>query len=360
MNGWRPVKTKEKIKPFIFGISGLKLTEDEIELFTTNPVVGFILFNRNIDSSDQLIKLIAELRELYNYETIILVDQEGGRVQRLKPPLAPKYESAEFFSNIYDTIGRDEAYKIVKANASDIMSNLKKYGINSPCGPVADLRYTYTDNVIGDRSFGSEVHKVIELCNAFIDGVIESGGIPIIKHIPGHGRAACDSHLSLPHIKDTLDDLNKTDFEVFKQLSKNTKAKWAMTAHIVFDAIDPKYPVTLSSAAIKFIRESIGFSGIIITDDICMLALHGEIGAKYLALNNKYKEILSDLGIIEKSSLESTNNKSKNLEEELLKCQKEFIESLCQITKSCLDAGCDYVLHCSGDLDQMNAICRTI
>ncbi len=264
---------------------------------------------------------MTDLKNLYDYEVLIFVDQEGGRVARLKPPIIKlQYPPAGDFGLIYDKEGAEKAGLKVFENYSSLISSLQEYGINSPCAPVADLRYPYTDNVIGDRSFGESVNKVVYLATKAIEAIEGHGGVAIIKHIPGHGRATCDSHYKLPHITNSLNELNNSDFEVFRRLSKNNTVKWAMTAHIIFDALDPDLPVTLSKKAINFIRKEIGFTGILVSDDIGMLALHGEI----------------KLG------------------------KAEFINSLVIVTKQIINAGCDLVLHCSGDINEMKAICQNI
>lgn len=306
------------IKPIIFGLSGHMLTNQEQQLFTENEVYGFILFKRNIESKEQLIKLVASLKALYPNKTVpIFVDQEGGRVARLKPPILQKeYPAMEKFGILYDS-DKSVALEAVKTNHENLLKELKDLDIDCACSPVADLRFAYTDNVIGDRSLGGNVTKVVELCNAAIEGIKAAGGLAVIKHIPGHGRATSDSHLSLPRVTTSLEELNQTDFEVFRQLSRNKDADFAMTAHIVYDALDAELPATLSRAAIKFIREDIGFKGILMSDDICMKALHVNINYD---IKDKY---LANLKLVAKQSLE---------------------------------AGCDIVLHCSGDIEEMQEI----
>jgi beta-glucosidase len=312
-----------KIKPVIFGISGTSLTNQELNFFTENQIYGFILFNRNIESTSQLLSLVDNIKNIYPDRIVpIFVDQEGGRVARLRPPIAEKeYPSAESFAKIYDIEGKDAAIDAVKINYSDLMNELKTFGISSPCAPVADLRYSYTDNVIGNRSFGDDVEKVVTLCSSAAEAIEECGGIAIIKHIPGHGRAICDSHYELPRVTATLEDLNKTDFEVFRRLSNNEKVKWAMTAHIVFDALDNNLPVTLSKKAIDFIRSEIGFKGVLVSDAIEMHALHSNV----------------------------------NIED-----KEAFSFSLASVARQSLEAGCDIVLHCTGDMSQMIAILEAI
>jgi beta-glucosidase len=182
------------------------------------------------------------------------------------------------------------------------------------------------------------VSQIVELCNMAINAITDAGGMAVVKHLLGHGRAVSDSHLVLPMVDNSIQELMDSDFAIFKQLSQNPKLEWAMTAHIVFDAIDIQKPVTLSKKAISFIRNEIGFKGTIITDDICMFALHKNI----------------DFGELDYHSLSDiTLEKHANL-------YQRFIDNLVTVTKASFDAGCQYVLHCSGNLQQMQAIYRAI
>ncbi|KAJ6644811.1 Replicative DNA helicase [Pseudolycoriella hygida] len=276
------------------------------------------LDRRNIVSKEQLKNLVQDLKNLYDYDPLILVDQEGGRVARLRPPIIDtEYPPASYFGEIYDKSPSDGIQEVYK-NYSNLMKDLKNYGITSPCAPVADLYYPGADKVIGDRSFGKELPKVIDLCRAAIEGIKHQDGIPIIKHIPGHGRATCDSHYKLPIVDVPLNELNKTDFEVFRQLAKSDLTLWGMVAHIRFTTLDSTEPVTLSRKAIEFIRNDIGFKGTLITDDICMRAL--------------YSEEIDD---------------------------KPPASQLIAVTaKRSLEAGCDVVLHCSANLQEMIDMCH--
>ncbi|MCC8397930.1 MAG: ATP-dependent protease [Rickettsia endosymbiont of Labidopullus appendiculatus] len=304
------------MKPLIFGVKGTSLTDDQKQTLSTHPVFGFILYARNIEDSEQLKQLVAELRALYTHKIFILIDQEGGRVARLDALTGKgKYSAAAEFGGMYDK--GEDASKKVYDNYSNIMNELKKYDLNSPCCPVADLYHPEAHDVIGTRSFGKEVDKVITLSTAAVKGITNNDGIAIIKHIPGHGRAIVDSHRELPHVTASLDKLNETDFKVFKALAEqfkdNTKM-WAMTAHIVFEALDTNHPVTLSIKAIQFIRENIGFEGKLITDDICMHALH-----------------------------------SKDIIVQRTKNDTVWKESVANAAKEAVEAGCDLVI-CSGDM----------
>lgn len=312
------------MKPLIFGISGLYLTEEETNFFKQHEIYGFILFKRNIASKLQLQKLISELKALYPHreDLFISLDQEGGRVARLKQPLVEKiYPPAAYFSKNYDSGNQELSYQAVYDNYFHLMGELKTLGICCPYAPVADLHYEYTDNVIGDRSFGNDINMVVNLCSAAIKGINDNSGIAVIKHIPGHGRAICDSHYELPRITASFEELNTIDFEVFRQLANNEKVGWAMTAHVIFNALDPTLPVTLSPKAIAFIREEIGFKGTLITDAIDMLALHEGV---------------------------DPSNKA------------EFNASLIRAAQKSLEAGCDLVLHCTGNIEEMIAIAEAL
>lgn len=362
-------------KPLIFGLSGPTLSQEERKLFQENPVKGFILFKRNIVDSPQLTSLIKDLKSLYDYyKPLILIDQEGGRVARLKPPLIEKeYPASGSFGAIYDDNPEDACAQVYK-NYCSIMEDLKNYQIDSPCAPVADLRYPWADKVIGDRSFGSGVQKVVDLGSAAIRGIAAQGGIAIIKHMPGHGRATCDSHDNLPVIDTPLPELQETDFEVFRQLATHNQDAWAMTAHIIYKVLDPKNPVTLSAEAINFIRKDIGFKGVLITDDICMHALHVPNCETYFfakqlldLLENeetsdpKYNAILAKL-IDNKLITENTEplQQTQQLRAALPQLKAIFTASVAKVAYEAEAAGCDIVLHCSGDLQEMTAICAVL
>lgn len=359
------------VKPVIFGISGTRLTDNETNLFKENEAIGFILFARNIETKQQLNKLTSELKSLYpDRETPIFVDQEGGRVARIKPPIAKKlFPSAEHFARNYQS-NQVRTKSELKANYIELMSELKQFGIDSPCAPLCDIKYDGASDVIGDRSFGNTPAQVIDLCRAAISGIKRSEGIPFIKHIPGHGRAMVDSHYELPIIKEPLEVLEDTDFAVFKELAK--EEVWGMTAHIIYQALDPNNTATTSKKVIEYIRNNIGFKGTLVSDDICMYALHGEIGKKCSILkrvlelasqNKQWKEKYSEA--LEKnfgfSSYEIGNSiiieQCKN---KLLEIKPVFLESLAKVTKMTLEAGCDIVLHCSGDLEEMQTVCREL
>ena len=359
------------VKPVIFGISGTRLTDDEINLFRENKAIGFILFARNIETKQQLNELTSELKNLYSdRETPIFIDQEGGRVARIKPPIAKSlFPSAEHFAANYQS-NKIKAKSELKANYIELMSELKRFGIDSPCAPVCDIKFDRASDVIGDRSFGSSPEQVIDLCRAAIAGITRCGGIPFIKHIPGHGRATVDSHYELPIVEEPLETLEETDFAVFRELAK--EKVWGMTAHIIYKALDPDNTATTSKKVIEYIRNNIGFKGTLVSDDICMYALHGEIGKKStilkrvleLAFQNKQwkeqyaEELKKTFGF---NAYEIGNPIIiEQCENKLLEIKPVILESLAKVTKMTIEAGCDIVLHCSGDLEEMQAVCREL
>ena len=295
--------------PVIFGFSGTSLTDQEIKLFQEVNPFGFIIFARNIESAGQLRELTNQLRSVSGDEnTPILIDQEGGRVARIKPPVYDKLykPAADFLKDAKGDL--DKAVSAVYDNYYDMGLMLKSFGINVNCAPMADLYFDFADKIVGDRSFSSDPHEVTKLCKAVINGLRDAGVIPIIKHLPGHGRAMCDSHLELPTVNESIEDLQNTDFIPFKELA-NTNV-WAMTAHIIFEAIDANNPITISERGIKYLREELGYENNLIMSD--------DIGMK--ALNNTMAE------------------NSINV----------------------LEAGCDIVLHCSGKFEEMVLVSESI
>ncbi|HCU05990.1 MAG TPA: beta-N-acetylhexosaminidase [Holosporales bacterium] len=284
--------------PAIVGVKSTELTEKEIELFAHHAPAGFILFKRNCDTPDQVKKLIKAFHKISGEDCPILIDQEGGRVSRLKEPNFKEFREPSAFKT------PEEAY----ANAVEMALQLKNLGITINCTPLADLVFQSTHQVIGDRSFGSDPQYIGEMAAAVIKGHFDSGITPVLKHLPGHGRAIVDSHEELPVVNDSKSTLINTDFRAFQEtlshLSQAQQQKlWGMTAHIVYDQIDNKNCATQSPEIIhNIIRKHIGFSGTLISDCLTMKALSG-------------------------STVE--------------KAQK------------CLHAGCDIVLHCSGDFDEI-------
>lgn len=296
------------MKPIIFGISKDEITKEEAIFFKKHKPLGYIIFSRNIKNKKQLQELNSTLREINNFPyTLISVDQEGGRVARLKPPIWNKYEPAEYFYNLYKQ-NKQNALNAVYENAVNIASELKEVGFNVDYAPVADIRYQETHDVIGNRAFGFDVESVSDLAKKMAEGLQSAGIMPVLKHIPGHGRSKVDSHSSLPIVDVDLKELESSDFHVFKNLKDS--AHLAMTAHIVYSKIDPDNPATLSPIIIRdIIRGKIGFTGLLMTDDISMKALKG---------------------------------------------------SLADIAKRSLASGCDIILHCNGNMNEMKEIAENI
>jgi beta-N-acetylhexosaminidase len=287
----------------IYGCLGPELTPDERGFFREARPWGFIVFGRNVIDRDQLRALIASLRDCVEDESApVLIDQEGGRVARLSPPHWRERPSAARLGALHASspeLAREAAY----LNARLMAKDLADLGITVDCAPVLDLPVEGADAVIGDRAFSTDAAVVIDLGRMVIDGMLDGGVIPVMKHVPGHGRATTDSHTALPRVKVSLDDLSASDFVPFRSLNR---CPLAMTAHVVFEAIDPQRPATTSPKVIRdVIRGEIGFEGPLISDDISMGALKGPISVR---------------------------------------------------TKAALFAGCDLVLHCNGSMEEMQQV----
>ncbi|MBM3579613.1 MAG: beta-N-acetylhexosaminidase [Alphaproteobacteria bacterium] len=289
------------MKPVIYGIAGTSLSDEEKYFFSKNGCLGFILFARNIENKSQLKSLTASLRELMGREILILVDQEGGRVARMKEPEWKKYPAGKYFSDLYQA-NQAAAREALFKNFQEIGADLKEVGINGNCAPVLDILTEKTHTVIGDRAYGNNAAQVADLGRKVCEGLLSQGVFPVIKHIPGHGRGTLDSHLELPIVDASLAELRTSDFQPFHELRDQ---KFAMTAHILYSAIDKQNCATTSKTAICLIREEIGFKNILMSDDVSMKALRGSMSEK---------------------------------------------------TRAILDAGCDLVLHCNGNMDEMKEI----
>ncbi|MGE5546353.1 MAG: beta-N-acetylhexosaminidase [Solirubrobacterales bacterium] len=291
----------------IFGCAGHVLTDAERAFFTRVNPLGFILFARNVDTPDQVRALVADLRaSVGRADAPVLIDQEGGRVQRLRPPHWRKAPPGEPFANL---AGRDlaAAKEALRLNFRLIGRELADLGIDVDCAPVLDVPIAGAHDVIGDRAYGRTPDRVAELGRAVCEGLLDEGVLPIVKHIPGHGRAMVDSHLALPVVEASRAELEAQDFPPFRALND---APWAMTAHVVYKAIDPSAPATTSAKVIgEIIRGVIGFEGVLVSDDLSMKALGGSFEDR---------------------------------------------------TRAALDAGCDVVLHCNGDMGEMQAIASAV
>jgi beta-N-acetylhexosaminidase len=290
-------------RAFITGVSGLELDAAEREFIRSERPWGFILFKRNIDTPAQVTRLVRELRDLISdSDAPVLIDQEGGRVQRLSPPNWPVYPPGAVFSALYDT---DSALGLTAARLSArlIADDLTAVGVSVDCLPLADVPVAGADAVIGNRAYGTEPAKVAAIARAVTQGLEQGGILPVLKHIPGHGRATADTHFRLPEIATPKNELERTDFAAFQPLAD---LPMAMTAHVVFSALDPAHPATTSATIIRqVIRGVIGFQGLLMSDDVSMNALSGSIAER---------------------------------------------------TQAIFAAGCDMVLHCNGKLDEMRAV----
>ncbi|WP_246232453.1 beta-N-acetylhexosaminidase [Aurantimonas aggregata] len=290
-------------KAWIAAPLGQRLSAEERAFFAGERPYGFILFGRNIASGSQLSDLVAELRDVGGREsTPIFVDQEGGRINRLKPPLAPSYPTPADIGKLHAAdaeAGERAAWLQGRLLAADLMP----YGINADCIPCVDVPVPGANSVIGDRAYAETPAAVAALGKAVAEGLMAGGVLPVMKHIPGHGRGNADSHHALPVVATSRDELARTDFAPFRALRALPAA---MTAHILYSDIDASAPATLSPSVIgDVIRTEIGFDGLLMTDDMSMKALAGD---------------LLDLG------------------------------------RRALEAGCDVLLHCNGEMDEMRRI----
>ena len=291
------------MSPVIYGLEGLTFTEDEGAFFHAARPWGVILFARNIESREQLRKLTDSLREMSgNPHLPILIDQEGGRVARLRPPLVSAYPPMGVYGEMYQQ-DKNRAVEAARLGAALLAQDLFEFGINVTCAPCLDLRLDGMSDVIGDRGLGGDVETVVAIGRAVLDGLDMGGVLPVIKHMPGHGRAKVDSHFELPVIEDDVPTLKGNDFEVFRQLNEPLMG---MTGHLRFTSVDAAETSTFSRPVIQgVIRDYIGFDGLLMSDDVSMKALSGEMGER--------------------------------------------------VAKS-LAAGCDMILHCNGDRAEMQAV----
>ena len=284
----------------ILGCAGEELSADERRFFADADPLGFILFRRNCRSRDQVRALVETLRGCVGRaDAPVLIDQEGGRVARLRPPEWRLYPAAARIAALPDPTAQQAA----RLGARLIADDLAELGVTVACLPVLDLPVAGADAVIGDRAYGVEPERVARLGLAVCEGLLAGGVLPVLKHIPGHGRARVDSHYACPTVETDHDELSRTDFAPFRALAA---MPWAMTAHIVYRSIDPTAPATLSARVIaEIIRGEIGFDGVLVSDDLSMGALGGGLGER---------------------------------------------------AQRALDAGCDLALHCNGDLAEMEEI----
>jgi beta-N-acetylhexosaminidase len=289
-------------RAFITGLSGLTITANERAFLREAQPWGLIIFKRNVKTPQQVTELTSSFREAIGWEAPILVDQEGGRVQRLGPPQWPAYPPGARYGALYDQeVSR--GLSVARLAGHLIAADLDVLGIDVDCLPLADVLAPGADPVIGDRAYGSTPGKVAAIAAAIAEGLMAGGVLPVVKHLPGHGRASADSHLKLPVVDTDRATLEATDFAAFRPLAGQPLG---MTAHVVFSAIDPDAPATTSVTMVReVIRGFIGFRGLLMSDDVSMKALSGTIEERSCAA---------------------------------------------------FAAGCDVVLHCNGDLGEMAAV----
>ncbi|WP_375461592.1 beta-N-acetylhexosaminidase [uncultured Enterovirga sp.] len=261
-------------RAFIAGCAGLVLSAEERAFFREADPFGFILFRRNVGSPDQVRALTAALRDAVGRANApVLIDQEGGRVQRLGPPHWPRYPAGRAYGRIVrdaEASGRDPAWLGARLIAHD----LRDLGIDVDCLPVLDVPVPGSHDIIGDRAYAEDPDEVARLGGHAAAGLLAGGVLPVVKHVPGHGRAGSDSHEALPRVSALLDDLRARDFRPFRALAH---LPVAMTAHVVYEAIDPDGPATTSARVIStIVRGEIGFDGLLLTDDLSMKALSGD------------------------------------------------------------------------------------
>jgi beta-N-acetylhexosaminidase len=287
---------------FITGLAGLTISASERAFLREARPWGLIIFKRNVSTPAQVTDLVQSFRDTIGWEAPVLVDQEGGRVQRLGPPHWPVYPPGARYGELYD---REPASGIAAARLAGhlLAADLRSLGIDVDCLPIADVPVAGGDEVIGDRAYGSEPGKVAAIAKAIAEGLQLGGVLPVLKHLPGHGRATADSHHGLPVVDTDRATLEATDFAAFRPLAG---LPLGMTAHVVFSAIDPVAPATTSVTMVRqVIRGFIGFEGLLMSDDVSMKALSGTIAER---------------------------------------------------SRASLAAGCDVVLHCNGELSEMVAV----
>ena len=295
-----PTKAQQGPRAIVLGCAGERLSAEERRLFAASDPFGFVLFRRNCHDPDQLRALVDEMRGIVGRaDAPVLIDQEGGRVARLQPPHWPRYPAAARIGALPDPLAAEAAWLGARLMADDLAA----LGITVDALPVLDLPAAGADPVIGDRAYGTEPERVARLGRAVCEGMLAGAVLPIVKHIPGHGRAQVDSHRDCPRVDASRELLTASDFAPFRALSD---MPWAMTAHIVYTAIDAAAPATFSQRMIdEIIRRDIGFDGVLVSDDISMGALEG---------------------------------------------------SLAERTRQALAAGCDLALHCNGVLAEMEEV----
>lgn len=269
-------------KAMILGCAGKSLSREEVRFYRGECPWGFILFARNVSEPEQIRDLVAEMRDCVGRDDApVFIDQEGGRVQRLRPPLAPDYPAAAALGALWQDdreAGERAAWLLARLHAFDLV----RYGISADCLPVLDVPIEGASDVIGARAYGGTPQAVSALGRATAEGLMSGGVLPVMKHIPGHGRASADTHFELPIVDAPLADLQHQDFAPFRELADLPAA---MTAHVVYTAVDPSNPATTSGRVVEeIIRGEIGFEGLLVSDDTSMKALSGDFPSRAAAI----------------------------------------------------------------------------
>lgn len=300
----QPAQTPRAV---IFGCAGTSLSDEEFAFFAAADPLGFILFRRNVNSPEQVATLTARLRAAVGRaDAPVLIDQEGGRVARLRPPHWPEFPAARRFGEVWER-DPERAVEAVRANSQLLAATLLPLGITVDCMPVLDLPVPGSHDVIGDRAYSADPMAVSQLGLAAAEALLDSGVLPVVKHLPGHGRAMVDSHLELPTVDATEAELAERDFAPFRALRYMPVG---MTAHVRYTALDATRPATLSPVVLgEIVRDRLGFVGLLLSDDLSMQALPGGIEDRAVAA---------------------------------------------------LEAGCDVALHCNGDLDEMQRVAAAV
>lgn len=291
------------VRSVIFGVEGKELGASEARFFREVGPWGFILFTRNVEDPAQVARLTAQLRSNLGRDVPILIDQEGGRVQRMGPPHWRRWRP---IMGLFDGANESAALEATRLRYRIIADELRAVGIDVNCAPLLDVLAPEGHEIIGTRALGRDPQDVIRRGRAVAEGLLAGGVLPVIKHIPGHGRATVDSHESLPVVATSRTELEDVDFAPFRALADHALG---MTGHVVFEAIDAEHCATLSAKVIRAIREEIGFDGLLMTDDLSMQALSGPVDRR---------------------------------------------------ASDALAAGCDVILHCNGEMAEMEAIAAVV
>ena len=326
-------------RAFITGLAGLEVSANERAFLREAEPWGLIVFKRNIKSREQVYQLTSSFREIVGWMAPVLVDQEGGRVQQLGPPQWPAYPPAAQYGELYD---REPELGIAAARLAGrlIAADLAPIGIDVDCSPVADIPVAGADRIIGDRAYGEKPGKVAALAAAMATGLMSGGVLPIVKHLPGHGRATLDGHFALPVVTADRTTLEATDFAAFRPLNG---LPFGMTAHVVFSAIDPVAPATTSVKIVReVIRGFIGFRGLLMSDDVSMepLAESAAARGRLARVRNAIRRLIG-------------RDEPPPPAEVLF---GTLSGTITERSRAALAAGCDVVLHCNGNMAEMSEV----